>query len=120
MNWEIQFMPVEQILAVLITGTVKPGESDEMLKEAVPEAAKHSCERFLLDYRQATPLISTLDVYDRPTSYDRLAIPRTARLAVLRSSDFKESTFAENVAHNRGYRLRFFDSQDTAIKWLTE
>jgi hypothetical protein len=91
-----------------------------MLKEAIPEAAKHSCDRYLLDYREAQALISMVDVYDRPASYERLAIPRTARLAVLPSSDFKDRRFAEDVAYNRRYQLRFFDSQEMAIKWLTE
>ena len=118
-RWEIQFVPTEQILAVRITGTVKRGESDAMLKEAIQEAASHSCERFLLDYREAQALISVVDVYDRPASYGRLEIPRTARLAVLQSSDFTHGRFAEDVAHNRGYQLRFFDSPEPAIEWLS-
>lgn len=73
------------------------------------------CNELDLEYR-----LGTLDTFQAAEYIASLA-PRVAKVAVVCNEKFvADARFWENVAVNRGLRVRVFKSQDAAQTWLDD
>ena len=108
------------ICRVYVTGEYhRPEDSDQMKQFAVDYSASHGCHRFLMDLTQAEITGGTMDTYKAANPQGELAEPlRKLRTAFVRNKMTEDDSFFENVAVNRGYMLRAFDSIAKAVEWL--
>ena len=120
MKWTFEFLSDWQILLILIRGEFKSKEVEALAAASLQEGTRRNCLRYLADFSAVTVerLPSILDQYDRPYLFSRLGLPHSAKVAALMPPEYKEQEFAETVNRNRGYALKFFDSQASAIQWL--
>ena len=118
MAWKHEFSTELQILFVAVTGLVDRASWEHQLRVCLREANSHSCYRFLVDYRAAELRLSRIDLFDRPTFYQEVGMPRAARIAIMFPPTEKDTKFIESVADNRGYSVRAFENSDEAIAWL--
>ena len=118
-TWSFSFIEKEQVLSARVEGDFGIEDLREMSKEFYPEAAKHSCVRFLFDYRQAQAHASVLEILQRADELPKLGIRYGSKIAVVGMPDFRYKTFYETAMANRGYKAKFFDSPEQAIQWLT-
>lgn len=119
MAWRHSFCAETQILFVTVTGLVDRSIWECQLRASLQEANSHFCYRFLVDYRQAELRLHLVDLFDRPTSYQKAGMPHAARIAILYPPTEKDSEFIETVMENRGYAVKIFESEEKAIGWLS-
>jgi hypothetical protein len=120
MPWELEYMPGPRVLFVRVTGTVDIASWEAQLRMSVQEAEKHSCLRYLVDYRDSTLHLNIADLYDRPKFYAQVGMPHHARIALLFSQPEAEKDFVESVTSNRGYLVKVFEAPEPALAWLTK
>ena len=119
MPWEFEYLQESQVLSVRVTGTVDIASWENQLRTSVEEAAKHSCLRYLVDYRKSNMALTVADLYDRPKYYSKVGVPHHARIALLITHPGREKDFVESVTSNRGFLVRVFDAPEPALTWLT-
>jgi hypothetical protein len=91
--------------------------------ETLQEAALHSSKRFLIDDREASLALDTLQIYELPGTLERLGLSRGARVAVVytvTSPTAHDFQFFETVAVNQGFHVKLFTSMEPAMEWLKE
>lgn len=120
MPWEFEYLPESHVLSVRVTGIVDMESWEQQLRTSVEEAAKYSCLRYLVDYRQSSVRMTMADLYERPKYYTRVGMPHHARIALVIPPPAREKDFVESVTSNRGFLVRVFDSPEPALEWLTE
>ena len=119
MPWEFEYLRESQVLLVRVTGTVDVASWENQLRTSVEEAAKHSCLRYLVDYRKSNMVLTVADLYDRPKYYSKVGMPHQARIALLIAEPDGDKDFVESVTANRGFLVRVFDATEPALTWLT-
>lgn len=93
----------------------------EITKRTIDIAIAKNLHKALVDVRKLEGKLRTSDSFSIPVEHFEKLRYRTAlqQAAVV---DLKENieaySFFENVAVNRGYRLRFFNSVEEALEWL--
>ena len=83
--------------------------------EALEEARQHSSQKFLIDDREATLALDTLQLYELPKTLERIGLSKCARVAVVytvTSPSAQDFQFFETVALNQGYEVKLFTSID--------
>jgi hypothetical protein len=120
MPWSFDFMATHQVLLVTISAPFTEKDLKPMIIAALEELSKRGSLRCLVDYRASGFRPTVMDLYKRPDLYEQLGVPHSARLEAVIGREFTDSGFAEDVVQNRGYKGRFFDSVDAAIRWLSE
>ncbi len=76
-------------------------------------------QRLLIDVREVAEPPTTLDNFEISSSLHQ-DLPERVRVAILAPPHHRQSTrFSENVTHNRGFNVRAFDDESTALAWLT-
>jgi len=76
----------------------------------------HGVKEVLVDVRDQQTAPSVHDVFNFAKD-----LPRTLRIAILVGPEtIDDQRFLEDVAVNRGKRTKIFQSEDDALKWLTE
>lgn len=108
------------ICTVHVTGQYRrPGDSDELKRFAVDFSKEHGCRLFLIDLTQAEVLSGTIDTYNAANPQGAIAESlRKFRTAFVRRELTEDDCLYENVARNRGFQLRAFDSIEKAKEWL--
>lgn len=119
MPWDIQYHPGHDVLFVRVTGVVDLSSWEIQLRESVEEASRHSCTRYLADYRDSDLRMTMSDLYERPAAYARVGMPHNARIALVFPPLVGDRDFVELVTRNRGYFVRVFSSPEPALEWLT-
>ncbi|MDD2923357.1 MAG: hypothetical protein PHQ36_13820 [Anaerolineales bacterium] len=100
-------------------------EIKEVALKVARIAEEQDCFLSLGDYREATVILSTMDIYDLPK-----IISDTLALAGLPAHKFKRAIippkisedfyFFETVTLNRGQNTKLFQDVEEAKKWLFE
>jgi hypothetical protein len=78
----------------------------------------------LTDYRECTITFSTMDLFYLPDKHGDLLeslggnVHKLKRAIVVNSRQLEKAKFFENVATNRGQRVRVFTDEKEAIAWL--
>ncbi len=111
------------VLFVHVTGTVN---SDEELEQNTALILQHmlsaGCTRILADDRNLQVNLNTLDIFSAATT-DAQAIRRfpAEKFGVILPPELlSDAQFYENVAHNRGFKIRFFFDEEEARNWIKE
>ncbi len=109
------------ICIVRVTDTFKrPEDAAEMQQLVCKLYEETGCGAFLFDMRRVDVVASVLFTYDTVVfEAAKLHVLRKLKAAVLYSEVTEEECFFENVAVNRGFPLRVFDSLDDSLDWLS-
>jgi hypothetical protein len=110
------------VCTVHVTGEYRrPEDSDTLKRFAVDFSIEHGCYLFLIDLTQAEVSGGTMPTYDAANPKGELADRlRKLKTAFVREDLTEEDRFFENVAVNRGFELRAFDSVEKAVEWLVQ
>lgn len=92
----------------------------KVTKQLCKICIKYQCSKILLDVRDFTGRIDTLDIFTLASEDLPKIINRQIRkVAIIDLEEFKEKEdFFEAVAQNRGHVVQIFSKIDDAIKWL--
>lgn len=119
-EWQIEYLPAENILLLTAQGVMDVPSANAMVKALAEAAEKHQCMKHLIDHRETTFDFQIADYFERPAINDKLGISRLFKTAMVFSQLTDETLFMENVFRNRGYNLRHFKDIDEARDWLVQ
>ena len=122
MKYTSEFDSINGICIVRVTGEYhRPEDSDELKRFAVDYFAEHGCHLFLIDMTQAEVIGGTMAAFNAANPQGKLAQSlREIKTAFVRQELTRDDLFYENVAVNRGFQLRAFDTVYKAIEWLKQ
>lgn len=105
-------------IRIVAFGAIRAEDTASMVMDGLAAAEEAGFTAFLVDYRRCIVSDSTLETFDFMSRLGDLGIPRQAKIAVVISRDETEHHFAETVAVNRGWNIRYFGSLEAAEHWL--
>ncbi|MHC4598049.1 MAG: hypothetical protein ACYS47_03495 [Planctomycetota bacterium] len=118
MGKELQVTPREGYLHVEFTGAFSVSAAKGVVDVMVAACAKEKCAKVLCDY---TAMSGEMPVMDRFAvgEYAGTAVGPVIKIAMLGRPDQRlPDDFLENVAVNRGMRLKIFSDREKAVAWL--
>ena len=118
----VNYHTEQGILVVTLVGDLSQQDALRVQQEASKRQKEHGIRGILVDARLARSRMSTIDRFELLSSFQE-RFSSTTKHAVVYSPgnhDLSEVTFAENVAFNRGVRLKMFTDIDEARDWLSE
>ena len=105
----LNYNPETLIIEIVVQGAVTLDEFKEIFAQGTQIAKEKECFLFLNDFREATEInLSTIQIYDLPETLSGIAAPsgiiasRFKRALVITPKIAADSSFAEDVAINRG------------------
>lgn len=109
------------ICLVFVTGTFKRPENTREMQVLMSDLHdKYGYHRFFFDLTRASVESETLSTFEAgsksPSGMDELI--RRFSIAIVYAELTDDEKFFEDVASNRGYRLRVFEEIDDAKQWL--
>ncbi|MBD3237927.1 MAG: hypothetical protein GF330_14605 [Candidatus Eisenbacteria bacterium] len=114
---------LEQDVAVVhVHGRWAREDAEAALRDLAELARKHAPRATLLDLTRARIGASVMDTHETTLVLGRL-FPHTVRHAVVvRPGGLEDqlAQFGENVAVNRGIKLKLFDDLEAAMHWARE
>ncbi|MBN2000298.1 hypothetical protein JW935_22300 [candidate division KSB1 bacterium] len=122
MKYTSEFDNTSGICTVRVTGEYRrPDDSDKLKHFAIDFFMEHGCRLFLFDMTQTRVISGTMPTFNAANPPDELAQSlRKIKTAFVRRELDEDDRFFENVAVNRGFPLRAFDSFDKAVEWLKQ
>lgn len=121
MDWKIDFLDAGSIISVRTEGTITLEPFMRMAAELLALASVHGASRFLVDHRQATIGLSTMEIYNLARGIENLGLRKGAKAAIVfasSSEDKADFMFYEDRAQNYGFEHRVFVDRDAALAWL--
>lgn len=124
MTIEIRYDQDQKIVIGKLIGEVDRSTLRQYTIQMEKVIDQESCKLILSDYREAVFLLSTLDLFRLPERHGELLKElggnvHTLKRALIFSKDDDElAKFFENVAVNRGQKVKVFYKETTAIAWL--
>ena len=110
----------ENILAIHVRGEYRrPDDGFEAQRFVVDSYSEYGCRRVLLDLTDATVIPGTMPAFEtaHPNPDMAAELLKFSFAAVYREIT-EDERFFENVAVNRGLRIRVFDELEEALEWL--
>ena len=84
----------------------------------IQAAVQGACRRVLCDETGSDRKSGTVDTFEA-AQFIAAQAPRIAQIAIVcKTADFRDASFWETVAVNRGLRVKAFQTLDAANKWL--
>lgn len=122
MEYTSEFDRVTGICTVRVTGLYRrPEDSDELKRFAVGFSSKTGCRLFLVDLTDTEVVGGTMPTFKAASPQGALGQAlRDLKAAFVRRELTPQDRFFEDVAVNRGFRLRAFEKLDEAAKWLIQ
>jgi hypothetical protein len=118
MEYNISMEPENRFVLIEESGTGDLEETIHMTRDALAFGSRTGCSRYLVDCRKSPMDFSTIDTFQFITGLEDLGVPRYSRIAVVYALDHSKHRFAENVAVNRGWSIRYFEDYPEAVRWL--
>lgn len=121
MNWSIQFDAASEQIVVISRGVLNADQVRAKARAIIDAIQRHGAKRVLVDDREMSVEIGTVDIYRLPELFSSLNLDRSARVALVISSASRQVgdyAFLETVSHNSGYQIRLFTDIDAARQWL--
>lgn len=107
------------LLYVKTTGRYEQAEQVKATGSAViSKVIEHQSRRILCDERELDYALGTYDIYQSAQSITDLAPKRGLVAIVCKPENLTDAQFFEDVAVNRGLKLRFFTDLHEAKDWL--
>jgi hypothetical protein len=124
MNWEIEYLHEEGVLAVKTSGTLaNVDENQKLIAEVLAALKKYDVTKCLIDDRDLTLKLKTMDIYNLPELISKLGVSRTYRVALVVAESAQDNEgfeFYETRAYNLGYKHRLFTDIEAALGWLSQ
>ena len=94
-------------------------ETQEFIRAAMAEAAKHKCPRMLVWVRRSRPIFK-VEQYRISEYFKQLAANREVRVALLADSEEVRAAheYIEVLARQQGANVRAFREEPPALEWL--
>jgi hypothetical protein len=121
MNWTIEYLEKEKIVAAKINGIMDWEEHKKFAEEIYPLAHKKGVHRILIDFREMIPDFTVLQIDDLPKMLMDIGVGPDLRIAAIHdptSPKANEHTFFKNVATIMHLQVQQFDNREEAINWL--
>ena len=123
MPTEIKYLSTEKVVWVKQSGKITAAEMRENTLEVIRLVKEHGTSRVLSDNTDMVTDAKTTDLFNLPKLYDELGFSKASKVANIMNvaTGRKENyQFYETVCRNRGYDIKLFDDQESALKWLKE
>lgn len=121
MSWEIEFVGKDGILHLKAKGVMNIDLIKQMSSQTISSAAEHGTNKYLVDFREMVPEVSTMNINDLPKILREFGTTPGSCMAMVfsPSSEKKEDFFFfETVFRNKGLRVRLFMDLNEASQWL--
>ncbi len=121
MSWAAEYVPDRATVVINGSGRLRFEDMRGIAKGATDLLRKNKASRVLLDCSEAVLDVKVVDVFYLPECYDRVGVPRNARIAFIVPKTRQPSgicEFYETVCRNKGYLCRLFNTQESAMQWL--
>lgn len=121
MEWNVSLEPDSGIIHSVYSGEITKRDVMAATEKALSYATGRGPHRFLTEHKQATSLLSTMDIFDTPDQWEKADLNRLNSLAlVIYETEGYENDilFYETVCRNRGWNVRVFDNYQDAHEWL--
>ena len=124
MTINVAFDIENKIVTGKLIGKVDRSTLREYTIEMEETIIKEKCSLVLSDYREADFQLSTLDLFRIPERHSKLLkelggnIHSLKRALIFSKNDIELATFFENVAVNRGQKVKIFFEATDALAWL--
>ncbi|MBX9608555.1 MAG: hypothetical protein K2Y51_20215 [Gammaproteobacteria bacterium] len=121
MPWHSEYRADASVVHTTFLGQVPPTELRAAAMAGLALAARHGAHLFLTDLRQLEGGHSVFDLYALAESLRDLRVPPTTREALVlptAPSAASDAGFWETVCRNRGFEVRGFADQSSALDWL--
>ena len=119
-EWKIEYLADENILYLKSRGIMDNSSANGMVKALADAAVEYECLTHLVDHRETTFALGTLDYFNRPAINQKLGVSRSFKTAMVFTGLTENTRFMETVFRNRGYNLRHFTDMDEAKVWLMQ
>jgi hypothetical protein len=112
------------MIEIQVEGIVTRDDFREIFSQSVQLVKEKDCFLLLIDYREATLAVSTMEIYALPTMLAEIAASlgvradRLKRAVVVKPAGVQDAGFAEDVSVNRGQHAKIFLDIDEAREWL--
>ena len=118
-EWRFEHLIGGRVLRVTTRGIMDLDGRIEMMKALLAEATKIGARLFLVDHREVTVRLTTLDIYNLPQINARLGLRADERAAIVYAPHQKaDASFYETRARNSGFTHRAFNNEHEAMRWL--
>jgi len=121
MPWGTKYVPDTATVVASGSGRLCLDDMRGIAEGATNLLQENKASRVLLDCSDAILDVKVVDVFYLPDCYDKVGVPRSARIALILPKTRQPSgmyEFYETVCRNRGYICRLFDTQQSAEQWL--
>lgn len=129
MSYTITYNPETGFVEAKVQGTISFNEIKEIYSKYVQTTMENESFLYLGDYREATLVLSTMELYGLPKLLSDLVAPlginvhKLKRAAVIaKGLNYKQLgdyRFYETVTLNRAQITKLFEDIDEAKKWLS-
>lgn len=106
------------LMEIYSYGIVTAEDIDHSIEKAQDASKKFGLNKLLVDTREQKKMPGAVSIFRIFSNF-----PRHISLAILAKKNqvtVDDIIFGENVAVNRGIRMRVFYNQEAAVKWLNE
>ncbi|MBU0517873.1 STAS/SEC14 domain-containing protein [bacterium] len=121
MPTEIKYLSGEKIVLIKHSGIISAAELRENTIEAARLVKEHGTTRILADNSDMVTSAKTIDLFELPKIYDELGVSKASKIAIVMNLvDGRKDMyqFYETVCRNRGYDVRLFADEESAMNWL--
>jgi len=120
MEYKLEFNSSSKICTIHISGKLlSPQDSIKLQHIAAEQYSKHKYRLFLIDLTQAEIITQTMSAFETGNPKEDLAKKlKKLKGAFLYSEITSHENFFENVAVNRGFKIKVFDKHEEAAAWL--
>ncbi|MBN2100250.1 MAG: hypothetical protein JW753_11715 [Dehalococcoidia bacterium] len=121
MPWAAEYVPARATVVVNSSGRLRFEDMRGIAKRATDLLQKNKASRVLIDCSEAILDVKVIDIFYLPECYERVGVPRDARIAFVVPKTRQPlgiCEFYETVCRNKGYLCRLFDTQESAMQWL--
>ncbi len=121
MPWGARYETDRATVVVSGSGRLSLDNMREIARAATDLLRGNKATRVLLDCTDAVLDLKVVDVFYLPECYEKVGVPRNARIALILPRTRQQSQmyeFYETVCRNKGYICRLFDTQQSAEQWL--
>ena len=123
MPYECYIKHLPEYFRVDVTGNWTPGKELEdalAVWKQVAEVYQKSNVSKVLSVWDVPGHLPTMSAYELGTKISSLGVDKAFSLAIvhLRKDRLQDSLFAETVAVNRGFHIKMFGDEESALSWL--
>jgi hypothetical protein len=123
MDYELEIDQGAGFVTARLSGVRRPDSLLTAAAEITTSCRERGVFRLLIDVRTMTGKLDTLETFDVAGRGipNRTEARRLVRSAILdRTENIERIRFFETVAVNRGLRVKVFDDEAEAVRWLQE